>query len=63
MSDDTLPRIARFGISVFGLDPTLPQQELALRAIDALSHFLFDTLGLKRTLPELQQWVSSYKNR
>ena len=53
MGDETLPRIARFGISVFGLDPTLPVREGALRAIDALAHFLFDTLGLKRTLPEL----------
>lgn len=53
MGDETLPRIARFGISVFGLDPTLPAREGTLRAIDALAHFLFDTLGLKRTLPEL----------
>lgn len=53
LADETLPRIARFGITVFGLDPTLPQRECALRAIDALSHFLFDTLALKRTLPEL----------
>lgn len=53
MDDETTPRIARFGITVFGLDPTLPQRELALRAIDQLSHFLFDILGLKRTLPEL----------
>lgn len=53
LDDETMPRIARFGISVFGLDPTLPQRELALRAIDQLGHFLFDTLGLKRTLPEL----------
>lgn len=53
MSEETLPRIAQFGINVFGLEATLPQKELALRAIDALSHFLFDTMGLKRTLPEV----------
>ena len=53
MNDETLPKIAQFGINVFGIEATMPQKEIALRAIDALSHFLFDTLGLKRTLPEL----------
>lgn len=52
ISDETLPKIGQFGINVFGLEATLPPRELALRAIDALGHFLFDTLGLKRTLPE-----------
>lgn len=53
MSDETTPKIAQFGINVFGIEPTMPQSEIALRAIDALAHFLFDTLGLKRTLPDL----------
>ncbi|MBR2958456.1 MAG: iron-containing alcohol dehydrogenase [Bacteroidales bacterium] len=52
MNKDTMPKIAQFGINVFGIEPTMPQREIALRAIDALGHFLFDTLGLKRTLPE-----------
>ena len=53
MSNETLPKIAQFGINVFGIEPTMPQKEIALRAIDALAHFLFDTLGLQRTLPEV----------
>jgi alcohol dehydrogenase YqhD (iron-dependent ADH family) len=46
-------KIAQFGINVFGIEPTMPQKEIAIRAIDALAHFLFDTLGLQRTLPEV----------
>jgi alcohol dehydrogenase YqhD (iron-dependent ADH family) len=53
MSDETLPKIAQFGINVFGIEATMPQKEIAIRAIDALAHFLFDTLGLQRTLPEV----------
>ena len=45
--------MAQFGLNVFGLEATMLQREIALRAIDALAHFLFDTLELKRTLPEL----------
>ena len=53
LSDDTMPKMAQFGINVFGIEATMPQREIALRAINALSHFLFDTMGLKCTLPEL----------
>ena len=52
-ADAVLTKIAQFGINVFGIEPTMPQKEIALRAIDALAHFLFDSLSLKRTLPEV----------
>ena len=39
--------------NVFGIDPKLEPMDIAHKAIDCLSHFLFDTLQLKRTLPEV----------
>ena len=53
MSDATLPKMAQFGRNVFGTSADLPVREQALSAIDALSHFLFDTLGLTSTLSAL----------
>ncbi len=43
----------KFGIRVFGIDASLSDMEGAQKAIDRLSEFLFETLGLQRTLTEI----------
>lgn len=53
LDETTVSKYVQFGTNVFGIDPTLPPMEIARKAITALSDFLFGTLGLKRTLPEV----------
>ena len=53
LDESTVSRYVRFGVEVFGLDAGLPPMELAKRAIERLSAFLFDTLGLARTFTEV----------
>ena len=53
LDETTVSKYVQFGVNVFGIDPELPPMEIAHKAIEALSRFLFDTLGLKRTLPEV----------
>lgn len=53
LDDTTLPKYKQFGINVFGIDPTLPDRKIAETAIDKLSEFLFETIGLKSTLSEI----------
>ena len=53
LSEETLPRFTALGTELFGLDPALPPMELAERTIDAVSSFLFETLGLPSTLREV----------
>lgn len=43
----------KFGVNVFGVDASLPDMEGAKKAITCLSDFLFETLGLQRTLTEI----------
>jgi len=43
----------KFGVNIFGVDPLLPDMEGAKLAIEYLSKFLFDTLGLQSTLTEI----------
>ena len=40
-------------VNVFGVDPSLPQMEAALKGIECLEDFLFNKLGLKSTLTEI----------
>lgn len=49
----TAPQIKKFGVDIFGIDPSLSDMDGANAAIDALSDFFFHTLGLKSTLTEL----------
>ena len=42
-----------FGVRVFGVEPSLSVQDGAQAAIDALSHWLFDELGLAPSLTDL----------
>lgn len=53
LDETTVSKYVQFGTNVFGIDPTLEPMDIAHKAIDCLSHFLFDTLELKRTLPEV----------
>lgn len=54
LDETTAPAIARFGVKVFGTDENLTPMEGAKKAIEAVSDFCFRTLGLKRTLTELE---------
>ncbi len=53
LNDETAPAIYRLGVKVFGIKEGLSDKEGAKGAIDALSKFCFETLGLKSTLTEL----------
>ena len=53
LDETTVSKYVQFGTNVFGIDDSLPPMEIAQGAIDALSEFFFDTLGLKRSLPEV----------
>ncbi len=53
LNDTTVSKYVQFGVNVFGIDASLPPFEIAHRAIDCLSRFLFDTMGLKKTFPEV----------
>ena len=53
LDDTTVDKYVQFGVNVFGIDKNLPKMEIAKKAIAALSDFLFNTLKLKRTFPEV----------
>ena len=52
LSDRTLPRFVKYGVNVFGIDPTLPAREIAERAIAATYDF-FASIGIPMHLREL----------
>ena len=53
LDETTVSKYVQFGTNVFGIDPTLPKMDIAHKAIEKLSDFLFNTLQLKRTFPEV----------
>lgn len=53
LDDTTVSKYVQFGINVFGIDPALAPMDIAHQAIAKLSDFLFNTLQLKRTFPEV----------
>ena len=53
LDETTVSKYVQFGTNVFSIDPTLEPMEIAHQAIERLSDFLFSTLQLKRTLPEV----------
>ena len=53
LDEETAPIIKRFGVNVMGVDESLSLMDGAKAAIDALSKFFFDTLGLKSRLSDL----------
>lgn len=53
LSEERVDKFVSFGVNVFGVDPALPAMDIAREAISRLEHFLFDELGLQRTLTEV----------
>lgn len=53
LDETTVSKYVQFGVNVFGIDPNQEPMAIAHQAIDHLSEFLFDTLGLSRTLTEI----------
>ena len=53
LDEKNVGRYVQFGVNVFGLSAEGSPMEIASKAIECLSSVLFDTFGLKRTLPEV----------
>lgn len=53
LDETNVSKYVQFGVNVFGIDAALPAMDIAREAIARLSDFLFNTLGLKRTFPEV----------
>ena len=52
LSEKTIDRFVKYGINVFGIDPTLPKQEIAEKAIDATYEF-FESIHIPMHLREV----------
>ena len=52
LSDRTLPRFVEYGINVFGIDPKLPEKEIAEKAI-AETYAFFESIGIPMHLKEV----------
>ena len=50
LDETTAPKFYDFAVNVFGVDPSLPTMEAAIKGIECLEDFFFNTLGLKSTL-------------
>ncbi|MCF0211221.1 MAG: iron-containing alcohol dehydrogenase [Bacteroidales bacterium] len=53
LSEKTVSKYVQFATNVFGIDANQEPMAIARQGIEALASFLFDTLGLKRTLQEV----------
>lgn len=61
LDETTAPAIARFGVKVFGLPENENAMDGAKSAINAVSNFCFNTLGLQSTLTELKIDTTHFK--
>lgn len=52
LSERTMDRFVKYGINVFGIDPTLPKQEIAGQAIDATYEF-FESINIPMHLRDV----------
>lgn len=52
LNERTMDRFVKYGINVFGIDPTLPKQEIAKKAIDATYEF-FQSINIPMHLREV----------
>ena len=52
LSEKTMDRFVKYGINVFGIDPALPKQEIAEKAIDATYRF-FESINIPMHLREV----------
>ena len=53
LSDKTVDKFVSFGVNVFDIDKTLDKMEIANKAIEMLSNFLYKTLGLSDTFEKV----------
>ena len=53
LNEDTLFKFVQYGVNVFGIDPALDPHEIAEKAIACTEDFLFNKLGIPRTLSEI----------
>ena len=53
LNEQTLYKYVSFGVNVFGIDGNLPPLQIANTAIDMLSKFLFDEIGLSSSLSKI----------
>ena len=54
LKEENMDRYVKFATNVFGIDPTLPKEQLAKAGIKALADFLYNTLGLSSTLTQIK---------
>ena len=52
LSDKTIDRFVKYGINVFGIDSTLPKEEIADKAIEA-TYVFFESIGIPMHLREV----------
>lgn len=52
LSERTMDRFVKYGINVFGIDPTLPKQDIAGKAIDATYEF-FESINIPMHLHDV----------
>lgn len=52
LSEHTIDRFVKYGVNVFGIDASLPKQEIAERAIDATYGF-FESMDIPMHLREV----------
>ncbi len=52
LSERTMDRFVKYGINVFGIDPTLPKQDIAGKAIDATYEF-FESINIPMHLRDV----------
>ena len=52
LNEKTIDRFVKYGINVFGIDPSLPKQEIAEKAIDATYKF-FESINIPMHLREV----------
>ena len=53
LNEDNVDKYVSFGVNVFDIDKKLPKMEIANKAIEMLSSFFFNTMGLQSTFTEV----------
>ena len=53
LDETTVDKYVQYGVNVFGIDAKMDKMEIAKESIRRTAEFLFDTLGLQRTLSEV----------
>ncbi len=53
LNEENVSKYVQFGVNVFDIDKNLPDMEIANKAIDMLSDFLFNTMGLDDTFTKV----------